>query len=64
MKKIVLVTVSILIANYPFFFPDITNSKPLYKITDLGTLGGEQSIANAINKNGEVVGTSNIVGEN
>jgi probable HAF family extracellular repeat protein len=36
---------------------------PLYRITDLGTLGGTQSQASAINDNGDIAGTSLTTGD-
>jgi probable HAF family extracellular repeat protein len=36
---------------------------PLYRITDLDTLGGSASLASAINDNGDIVGVSLIMGD-
>jgi probable HAF family extracellular repeat protein len=43
--------------------PLATPAVPLYRITDLGTLGGSASQAGAINDNGDVVGASTTAGD-
>jgi probable HAF family extracellular repeat protein len=45
-------------------FPNSSAASGLYAITDLGTFGGSQSSANAINNTGQIVGSADLGGTN
>ena len=56
-KTILVLTI---FSSLGFLLPKLALPAPYYDIIDLGTLGGEISIARAINNSGQVVGNSYI----
>jgi len=48
----------VLLAVLAFLFPVCTQAENKYEIIDLGTLGGDYSVANSINNVGQIVGSA------
>src|SRR5215216_5426029 len=60
---VVLVAVAMGLFGVGLRTADTQSAPSYYKVEDLGTLGGSRSYASAINDSGEVVGSSNLAGD-
>jgi probable HAF family extracellular repeat protein len=60
---VVLVAVAVALFGVGLRTADTQSTPSYYKVEDLGTLGGSRSYASAINDSGQVVGYSNLAGD-